>query len=56
VAVESVDPWGPEIAYFVECVEQARKPEHGTGEQAKKALLVALAANRSVETGRPEPV
>jgi UDP-N-acetylglucosamine 3-dehydrogenase len=56
VAVESADPWGPEIAYFVECVEQGREPEHGTGEQAKKALLVALAANRSVETGRPEPV
>jgi predicted dehydrogenase len=56
VAVESADPWGPEIAYFVECVEQGREPEHGTGEQAKKALLVALAANRSVKTGRPEPV
>lgn len=56
VAVESADPWGPEIAYFVECVDQGREPEHGTGEQAKKALLVALAANRSVETGRPEPV
>jgi predicted dehydrogenase len=56
VDVESADPWGPEIAYFVECVEQGREPEHGTGEQAKKALLVALAANRSVETGRPEPV
>jgi UDP-N-acetylglucosamine 3-dehydrogenase len=56
VAVESADPWGPEIAYFVECVEQGREPVHGTGEQAKKALLVALAANRSVATGRPEPV
>jgi predicted dehydrogenase len=56
VAVESADPWGPEIAYFVECVDQGREPERGTGEQAKKALLVALAANRSVETGRPEPV
>jgi UDP-N-acetylglucosamine 3-dehydrogenase len=56
VAVESADPWGPEIAYFVECVEQRREPEHGTGEQAKKALLVSLAAKRSLETGRPEPV
>jgi UDP-N-acetylglucosamine 3-dehydrogenase len=56
VAVESTDPWGPGIAYFVECVDQGREPEHGTGEQARKALLVALAANRSVETGRPEPV
>jgi predicted dehydrogenase len=56
VEVESADPWGPEIAYFVECVEQRREPEHGTGEQAKKALLVSLAAKRSLETGRPEPV
>ena len=56
VDVGSADPWGPEIAYFVECVEQRREPEHGTGEQAKKALLVSLAAKRSLETGRPEPV
>jgi predicted dehydrogenase len=56
VAVDSADPWGPEIAYFVECVEQRREPEHGTGEQAKKALLVSLAARRSLETGRPEGV
>jgi UDP-N-acetylglucosamine 3-dehydrogenase len=56
VPVESTDPWGPEIAYFVECVEQGRRPEQGTGEQAKEALLVSLAANRSLATGRPEPV
>jgi predicted dehydrogenase len=56
VDVESADPWGPEIAYFVDCIEQRREPEHGTGEQAKKALLVSLAAKRSLETGRPEPV
>jgi predicted dehydrogenase len=56
VAVESADPWAPEIEYFVECVEQRRVPEHGTGEQATKALLVSLAAKRSLETGRPEPV
>ncbi len=54
--VESADPWGPEIAYFVECVEQGRQPEQGTGEQAKEALLASLAANRSLESGRPEPV
>jgi len=56
VAVESADPWGPEIAYFVDCVEQGREPEQGTGEQAKQALLVSLAANRSLESGRPERV
>jgi predicted dehydrogenase len=56
VVLEGVDPWGPEIAYFVECVEKGRQPEDGTGEQAREALRVSLAANRSLETGRPEPV
>jgi predicted dehydrogenase len=56
VDVESTDPWGPEIVHFVECVEQGRAPEHGTGEQAKLALLVSLAANRSLASGRPEAV
>jgi UDP-N-acetylglucosamine 3-dehydrogenase len=54
--VESADPWGPEIEYFVTCLEAGRQPEQGTGEQARQALLVALAANRSLESGRPEPV
>ena len=56
VLVESADPWGPEIAYFVECVEQGRPPEQGTGEQAREALRVSLAANRSLESGRAEEV
>jgi predicted dehydrogenase len=56
VAVESADPWGPELEYFVDCVEQGREPEQGTGEQARLALQVSLAANRSLESGRPEPV
>jgi len=56
VPVESADPWGPELAYFVECVEEGRAPEQGTGDQAREALLVSLAANRSVRSRRPEPV
>jgi predicted dehydrogenase len=56
VPVESADPWGPEIAYFVECVEHGREPEQGTGEQARDALRVSLAANRSLQSGRPEEV
>jgi predicted dehydrogenase len=56
VPVESADPWGPEIAEFVSCVEEERHPEQGTGEQATLALRVSLAANRSLESGRPEPV
>ena len=56
VALEAVDPWGPEIEYFVECVEQGLRPEEGTGKQAQEALAVALAASRSIASGRPEPV
>jgi predicted dehydrogenase len=56
VPVESADPWGPEIAYFVECIEQGRPPDEGTGEHARQALAVSLAASRSLESGRPEDV
>jgi predicted dehydrogenase len=56
VAVESADPWGPEIAYFVDCVERGRAPEQGTGEQARDALAVSLATQRSLDSGRPETV
>ena len=54
VPVESGDPWAPELEYFVDCLECGRQPEQGTGEQAREALLVALAANRSIESGRPQ--
>jgi predicted dehydrogenase len=56
ILLDAVDPWGPEIAHFVKCVEEQRMPEEGTGEQARDALLVSLAANRSLQSGRPEPV
>jgi predicted dehydrogenase len=56
VEVESGDPWGPEIAYFVSCLEAGRAPAHGTGDQALLALKVALAANRSLASGRPEAI
>jgi UDP-N-acetylglucosamine 3-dehydrogenase len=56
VPVESADPWGPEIAEFVACVEDGRQPEQGTGEQARDALAVSLAVARSLASGRPEPV
>jgi predicted dehydrogenase len=56
VLLDPVDPWGPEIDEFVSCLEQGRQPENGTGEQALLALRVSLAVNRSLESGRPEPV
>jgi predicted dehydrogenase len=56
VPVESADPWGPEIAYFVDCVEQGRAPEQGTGAQARAGLAVSLAVAQSLSSGRPEDV
>ena len=54
VPVESTDPWEPELDEFVRCVEAGDPPAEGTGEQAREALRVALAVNRSVASGRPE--
>lgn len=56
VPVEPADPWGPEISYFVECIEDGRMPEQGTAAQARAALAVSLAAGRSLRSGRPEDV
>jgi predicted dehydrogenase len=56
VVLEAVDPWGPEIAYFVECLEQGRQPSEGTAKHARDALRVSIAANRSIESGRRERV
>jgi predicted dehydrogenase len=56
VPVEAADPWGPELEYFVDCVEHGRFPDRGTAEQARDALAVSLAANRSLESARPEDV
>ncbi|MDP9257585.1 MAG: hypothetical protein M3Q31_13645 [Actinomycetota bacterium] len=56
VPVESADPWGLEINYFVECVEQGLAPEQGTGAQARTALAVSLTAARSLKSGRAEDV
>ncbi len=56
VAVESADPWGPELLEFVSCLEQGRAPTQGTGQQARQALLLSLAAARSLASGHPEQV
>jgi UDP-N-acetylglucosamine 3-dehydrogenase len=50
------DPFAAEIAYFLDCVEQGRAPGRATAEQASEALLVSLAASRSLTSRRPEPV
>jgi len=56
IAVEAIDPWGAEIAEFVDCVESSRTVARGTGAQALDALRVSLATNRSLASGQPEPV
>jgi predicted dehydrogenase len=56
VDVRSADPWGPEIEYFVSCLETGRHPEQGTGAQALLALKVSLAAHRSLTSGRVETI
>jgi predicted dehydrogenase len=56
VAESGADPFGAEIAYFLDCVERGQPPERGTAEQAREALRVSIAANRSLASGRPEPV
>jgi predicted dehydrogenase len=50
------DPWRRMIEHFLTCVETGREPADGTFEQARAALAVALAAQRSIESGRPERV
>lgn len=56
VPVQPADPWGPEIAYFIGCVERRQRPAQGTGEQARAALLASLAVNRSRDSGALEAV
>lgn len=56
IEVEAVDPWGAEIAYFVDCVERGQTVERATPEQARDALKVSLATNRSLESGEAEEV
>jgi myo-inositol 2-dehydrogenase/D-chiro-inositol 1-dehydrogenase len=46
------DAYTAELAHFVDCVRTGDKPD-STGEDAREALAIALAAIRSVEDGRP---
>lgn len=49
------DAYVAELAAFADCVRERTAPA-ATGEDARAALAVALAAIRSVETGAPAPV
>ncbi len=45
------DAYENQIAYFVDCVREGRKPELGTAEQARLAVRTADAVRESFETG-----
>jgi predicted dehydrogenase len=53
---ETGDPWQRQCAYLLDCVASAQAPDRATGEQALTALRLALAANRSIESGQTEAV
>lgn len=56
LTADTGDPWARQCAYLLDCVEGGRAPDRATGEQAILALRTALAANRSIESGKTEPV
>lgn len=51
IHVSGEDPYGAELRYFLDCVENNHPPELGTADQAILALRVALAAQRSASEG-----
>lgn len=53
---ESGDGWERECGYLLDCLAANEAPTRATGEQALVALRIALAANRSIASGRPEPI
>lgn len=48
--VPPADAYTEEVAYFLRCIEERRRPELGTPEQAKLALEVLLATASSAQT------
>jgi len=56
VEVASADPWAGQTAAVAGWLERGQAPTEATGAQATLALRVSLAANRSLESGRPEDI
>lgn len=56
VTLPKIDPWRPELDHFLTCLEHRHGPRHGTPKQARDALDVALAVNRSLDTGQEVPI
>jgi predicted dehydrogenase len=53
LAVEAGDAYEREIAYFVKCVQTNHAPTLVPPEEARMAVQTALAARRSIESGKP---
>ncbi|MCP4167526.1 MAG: Gfo/Idh/MocA family oxidoreductase [Chloroflexi bacterium] len=45
------DGYADQVAYFVQCVRQGQQPQRGTPQQARLAVMTALAARNSIKTG-----
>jgi predicted dehydrogenase len=50
--VPADDPYTAEVAYFVECINSGQPATRATPADARLALLVALAAKESLESGK----
>jgi predicted dehydrogenase len=53
---EPGDPWGAQIAHFLDCVAGRVEPRDGSFAQARAALAVALAARAAAESGSPQNI
>ncbi len=47
------DGYDNQAAYFAQCVSTGSAPAKGAAEQGRLAVATALAARKSIETGRP---
>ena len=50
------DPWGAQIAHFLDCVSAGSEPRDGSFAQARAALAVALAARAAADSGTPQNI
>jgi predicted dehydrogenase len=50
------EPWAAEVEHFLTCVESGAEPRDGSFAQARAALAIAMAAERSIASGEPELV
>jgi predicted dehydrogenase len=53
---EAIDPWGAQIAHFLDCVSTGAEPRDGSFAQARAALAVAVAARAAAESGAPQDI